>query len=111
LVKAASRRQKWIDQAQSLNLYMSEPNGRKMDELYKFAWTSGLKTTYYLRTTSATAPEKSTVQSSVLNAVKTTSREETNGNGLGYTVPVPFVTAAVDAKACLITDPDCEACQ
>jgi ribonucleoside-diphosphate reductase alpha chain len=111
LVKAASRRQKWIDQAQSLNLYMSEPNGRKMDELYKFAWTSGLKTTYYLRTTSATAPEKSTVQSSVLNAVKSTTREEPNGNGSGHSVKPTTVNATIEATACSITDPDCEACQ
>ncbi len=76
LIQAAARRQKWIDQAQSLNLYMSEPNGRKIDEMYKLAWQVGLKTTYYLRTTSATAAEKSTVQSSALNAVKNVTREE-----------------------------------
>jgi ribonucleoside-diphosphate reductase alpha chain len=108
LVKAAARRQKWIDQAQSLNLYMSEPNGRKLDELYRFAWTSGLKTTYYLRTTSATAPEKSTVQSSVLNAVKTTAREEKNGDGMHSFAPPATEPAG---NACSLTDPDCEACQ
>ena len=89
LVEAASRRQKWIDQAQSLNLYMAEPSGRKLDETYKLAWTKALKTTYYLRTTSATAPEKSTTQIGVLNKV-------------------PMAGAP---KACSITDPDCEACQ
>jgi ribonucleoside-diphosphate reductase alpha chain len=62
LVEAASRSQKWIDQAQSLNLYMAEPSGKKLDETYKLAWTKGLKTTYYLRTAAATAPEKSTTQ-------------------------------------------------
>lgn len=98
LIKAGSRRQKWIDQAQSLNLYMSEPNGKKLDEMYKLAWTSGLKTTYYLRTTSATQAEKSTVKNGALNAVAATT-----------------VTATADivqpGKACLITDPDCESCQ
>ena len=89
LVEAASRRQKWIDQAQSLNLYMAEPSGRKLDETYKLAWTKALKTTYYLRTASATAPEKSTTQIGVLNKV-------------------PMASAP---KACSITDPDCEACQ
>ena len=69
LIEAAARRQKWIDQAQSLNLYMAEPNGKKLDEMYKLAWTAGLKTTYYLRTTSATTAEKSTVRTGALNAV------------------------------------------
>lgn len=95
LVEAASRRQKWIDQAQSLNLYMAEPSGKKLDETYKLAWTKGLKTTYYLRTASATAPEKSTTQIGVLNKVPTASAAK----------------AQVQPKACSITDPDCEACQ
>jgi ribonucleoside-diphosphate reductase alpha chain len=91
LIKAASRRQKWIDQAQSLNLYMGQPSGKKMDELYKLAWRLGLKTTYYLRSLGATDSEKSTVAQGVLNAVQSTQSSE--------------------PKACLITDPDCEACQ
>src|SRR5699024_3322736 len=69
LVEAASRRQKWLDQAQSLNLYMAEPSGRKLDELYKLAWKRGLKTTYYLRSVSATHVEKSTITDHRLNAV------------------------------------------
>jgi len=69
LVEAAARRQKWIDQAQSLNIYMAGASGKKLDETYKLAWIRGLKTTYYLRTTSATQAEKSTVQSGRLNAV------------------------------------------
>ncbi|HEY9679134.1 MAG TPA: ribonucleoside-diphosphate reductase subunit alpha [Drouetiella sp.] len=100
LIKAGSRRQKWIDQAQSLNLYMSEPSGKKLDEMYKNAWTSGLKTTYYLRTTSATTAEKSTIKSGALNAVS---------------AAVPVATTEVPAtmvgKACLISDPECESCQ
>lgn len=94
LLECASRRQKWIDQSQSLNLYMAEPSGRKLDEMYKTAWRLGLKTTYYLRTTSATAPEKSTIQSAALNAV--------SGAAASLTA---------QPKVCSITDPDCEACQ
>ncbi len=91
LVEAASRRQKWIDQAQSLNLYMAAPSGAKLDALYKFAWKRGLKTTYYLRSLGATNTEKSTVENNALNAVKT--------------------DAASAPKACSIDNPDCEACQ
>ena len=71
LVKAASRRQKWIDQAQSLNLYMAQPSGKRLDTLYKQAWIMGLKTTYYLRSMGATSAEKSTIHDSALNAVQT----------------------------------------
>jgi ribonucleoside-diphosphate reductase alpha chain len=87
LVEAASRRQKWIDQGQSLNLYMAEPSGKKLDNLYKLAWARGLKTTYYLRSLGATAVEKSAT----------------------YTpenVPVES-----EPKVCSILDPECEACQ
>ncbi|MEY4194914.1 MAG: hypothetical protein RLZZ226_1282, partial [Pseudomonadota bacterium] len=95
LIEAASRRQKWIDQAQSLNLYMAEPSGKKLDILYKLAWIRGLKTTYYLRTLGATHVEKSTAFDGKLNAV----REAT-------------VTAVEpDTKLCAIDDPTCEACQ
>ncbi|MFT3742383.1 MAG: ribonucleoside-diphosphate reductase subunit alpha [Gammaproteobacteria bacterium] len=89
LVEAGSRRQKWIDQAQSLNLYMAEPSGKKMDTLYRMAWLRGLKTTYYLRTLGATSAEKATLATQTLNAVQ----------------PV------LSGKACAIDDPDCEACQ
>lgn len=92
LVKAGSRRQKWIDQSQSLNLYMSAPSGKALDELYRSAWRYGLKTTYYLRSLSATHVEKSTLQGTDgrLNAVPVT--------------PPP-------AEICSIENPDCEACQ
>jgi ribonucleoside-diphosphate reductase alpha chain len=101
LVEAASRRQKWIDQGQSLNLYMSEPNGQKLDALYKLAWIRGLKTTYYLRSMGATHVEKSTMDASRgsgLNAVGN-EHEETG------------TVATEAAKACSILDPDCDACQ
>jgi len=90
LVEAASRRQKWIDQAQSLNLYMAEPSGKKLDVLYRMAWLLGLKTTYYLRSLGATDTEKSTITDGVLNAVK-----------VDTSAP----------QACAIDDPDCEACE
>ncbi|MEV0286014.1 ribonucleoside-diphosphate reductase subunit alpha [Kribbella sp. NPDC050820] len=94
LVKAASRRQKWIDQAQSLNLYMAAPSGRALDELYRSAWRHGLKTTYYLRSQSATHVEKSTLQG-------------TDGRLNAVPVNLPAPTGAV----CAIDDPECEACQ
>ena len=64
LVEAAARRQKWIDQAQSLNIYMAGASGKKLDDTYKLAWVRGLKTTYYLRTMAATHAEKSTISKS-----------------------------------------------
>ena len=92
LIQAAARRQKWIDQAQSLNLYISQPSGKLLDALYREAWRSGLKTTYYLRSRSATHVEKSTLKGTdgKLNAVQLE----------------PSV-----GKACLINDPACEVCQ
>ena len=84
LIDCASMRQKWIDQAQSLNLYINQPSGKKLDQIYKYAWMKGLKTTYYLRSLGASAPERATVTDGQLNAVP---------------------------KQCSIDDPDCEACQ
>ncbi len=106
LVEAASRRQKWLDQAQSLNLYLSQPSGRKLDELYKLAWKRGLKTTYYLRTLSATSAEKSTGRGGELNAV-------TADGGTGKFTSRANVdnTPATDAKFCSIDNPECESCQ
>ena len=92
LIEAGSRRQKWIDQSQSLNLYMAEPDGKKLDTLYKQAWLRGLKTTYYLRSVGATHVEKSTLTDGKLNAVSNT--EDTD-----------------EVKMCSILDPECEACQ
>ena len=97
LVDAASRRQKWIDQAQSLNLYVAGASGKKLDITYRMAWLRGLKTTYYLRALAATTTEKSTVSDNSLNKV---SSEATTDPG----------PAAVPA-ACSLDDPDCEACQ
>ncbi|HVS27016.1 MAG TPA: ribonucleoside-diphosphate reductase subunit alpha [Burkholderiales bacterium] len=91
LVEAASRRQKWIDQAQSLNIYMAGASGKKLDEVYKLAWKRGLKTTYYLRTLGATSAEKSTARGGQLNAVP--------------------VGEAADEKMCSIDNSECESCQ
>ena len=99
LIDAASRRQKWIDQSQSLNLYIDEPNGKKLDIMYRMAWLRGLKTTYYLRSRSATTAEKSTIATGELNAVSATAQPET---------PQPVTTAP---SACSVLDPDCDACQ
>jgi ribonucleoside-diphosphate reductase alpha chain len=103
LVEAGSRRQKWIDQAQSLNIYMAGASGRKLDETYKLAWLRGLKTTYYLRTTSATYTEKSTVAAGSLNAVA----RDVAASGAVTAAGV----ADTDVRFCSIDDPDCEACQ
>jgi ribonucleoside-diphosphate reductase alpha chain len=105
LVEAGSRRQKWIDQAQSLNIYLAGASGRKLDEIYKLAWVRGLKTTYYLRTTSATYSEKSTVAPGALNAVSMA------GHAAGGAVAAPDSAPASDIKFCAIDNPDCEACQ
>ena len=100
IVDAASRRQKWIDQAQSLNLYIAGANGRKLDITYRMAWYRGLKTTYYLRALAATTTEKSTIDTGALNAVTASG------------APGPNQPKADDlAKACSLEDPDCEACQ
>jgi ribonucleoside-diphosphate reductase alpha chain len=96
LVDSASRRQKWIDQAQSLNLYINNASGKKLDVTYRMAWFSGLKTTYYLRSLAATGTEKSTVDTGNLNAVS-------NATAAPQPAPVP--------QACSLDDPDCEACQ
>ncbi|MDZ4125536.1 MAG: ribonucleoside-diphosphate reductase subunit alpha, partial [Hydrogenophaga sp.] len=108
LVEAAARRQKWIDQAQSLNIYMAGASGKKLDETYKLAWLRGLKTTYYLRTTSATQAEKSTGRTGQLNAVSMSSGVA--GISVAQAAPAADVPAT-DIKFCAIDDPGCEACQ
>ena len=112
LVEAAARRQKWIDQAQSLNIYMAGASGKKLDETYKLAWLRGLKTTYYLRTTSATAAEKSTVQSRTLNAVSPAAVETSSAlDRAAAAARLSTGAPATDIKFCAIDDPGCEACQ
>ena len=136
LVEAAARRQKWIDQAQSLNIYMAGASGKKLDDTYKLAWIRGLKTTYYLRTMSATHAEKSTVASGRMNAVSSGSAESHQGSGRsggagagqsgGMSMGSSALDmaaaaaadqmklagiAATDVKFCGIDDPTCESCQ
>jgi ribonucleoside-diphosphate reductase alpha chain len=100
LVEAAARRQKWIDQSQSLNLYIANASGKKLDETYKLAWVRGLKTTYYLRSLGATHAEKSTVKAGQLNAVPAESAVS------GARAGEPG-----EPKFCAIDNPECEACQ
>jgi ribonucleoside-diphosphate reductase alpha chain len=112
LVEAAARRQKWIDQAQSLNIYISGVSGKKLDDTYKLAWLRGLKTTYYLRSRSATHAEKSTVGAGQLNAVASSvdaayAIEKIATQAQSEMASVP----ATDIKFCAIDDPGCEACQ
>ncbi|PUE42223.1 ribonucleoside-diphosphate reductase subunit alpha [Limnohabitans sp. Hippo3] len=114
LVEAAARRQKWIDQAQSLNIYMAGASGKKLDDTYKLAWLRGLKTTYYLRTSSATQVEKSTVKAGSHNAVS--SGAPSSGmsvvDAAAAAAQVQMNTSpATDVKFCAIDDPGCEACQ
>ena len=120
LVEAAARRQKWIDQAQSLNIYMAGASGKKLDETYKLAWLRGLKTTYYLRTVGATHAEKSTVKAGSMNAVS--SGSGTVGSAFATSeAMMPKATSnstvasagepATDIRFCAIDNPDCEACQ
>ena len=119
LVEAASRRQKWIDQAQSLNIYMAGASGKKLDDTYKLAWIRGLKTTYYLRTMSATHVEKSTVTAGRMNAVS--SGAESLSSGPSGTSALDAAAAAArdqlaaspatDVKFCGVDDPTCESCQ
>jgi ribonucleoside-diphosphate reductase alpha chain len=121
LIEAGARRQKWIDQAQSLNIYMAGASGKKLDETYKLAWLRGLKTTYYLRTTSATYAEKATVAPSSLNAVpgagRNTSASAAVAKAGAAAAAAAAATAAAaaepatDIKFCSLDDPGCEACQ
>jgi ribonucleoside-diphosphate reductase alpha chain len=100
LIEAAARRQKWIDQSQSLNLYVADPSGKKLDALYRLAWQRGLKTTYYLRSRSATHVEKSTLKGTdgKLNAVASAAL-------------MPAAPDLSGAIACSIDNHECEACQ
>ncbi len=120
LVEAAARRQKWIDQAQSLNIYMAGASGKKLDDTYKLAWVRGLKTTYYLRTMSATHAEKSTVSSGRMNAVSSQSSTPSSAQSSSLLEAAAAAAqqqmtlsanAATDIKFCGVDDPTCESCQ
>ncbi len=100
LVESAARRQKWIDQAQSLNIYMAGASGKRLDDTYKLAWKRGLKTTYYLRSMGATHAEKSTIKTGQLNAVPESAMQSAAKSA-----------EAAEPKFCSIDDPECEACQ
>jgi ribonucleoside-diphosphate reductase alpha chain len=120
LIEAASRRQKWLDQAQSLNLYMAEPSGKKMDNLYKLAWVRGLKTTYYLRSMGATGAEKTSTAPTTATEAPAPSKPKPVA-AASTPAPVASSSSSIDdlvlgegmeaPKACSILEPDCEACQ
>ena len=128
LIECAARRQKWLDMGQSLNLYMCEPSGRKLHDMYMLAWRKGLKTTYYLRTLAATQIEKSTVDinkfglqprwvknRSASSDIQVARMDSDRSPGQSRTdIPSPHVVPVTEVSqynACSITDPDCEACQ
>ncbi len=117
VIEAAARRQKWIDQAQSLNIYMAGASGKKLDDTYKLAWTRGLKTTYYLRTVGATHAEKSTVKAGNMNAVSSGTSTASSGAMSSLEAAAAAAreqlsaTPATDIKFCGVDDPTCESCQ
>jgi ribonucleoside-diphosphate reductase alpha chain len=113
LVEAASRRQKWIDQAQSLNIYIAGASGKKLDDTYKLAWLRGLKTTYYLRTKAATHVEMSTVSKSRHNSVSSGAASSMSALDAAAAQARAQMSEAPasDIKFCAVDDPSCEACQ
>jgi ribonucleoside-diphosphate reductase alpha chain len=106
IVEAGARRQKWIDQSQSLNIYIGQASGKKLDETYRLAWLRGLKTTYYLRALGATHAEKSTVETGPRNAVPAGGALT---NATGSSAHQEQVVS--DEAVCKIDNPECEACQ
>ena len=119
LIRCAAVRQTYIDQAQSLNLYLAQPSGRRIDEMYRYAWHAGLKTTYYLRSKAATTVEKSSLKTGTSSQAGTSGQTSLAGNlgAVGMVGASTFDNAAVqfagspEVKACSIENPDCEACQ
>ena len=106
LIRCAASRQAYIDQSQSLNLYLAAPSGRKLDEMYRYAWHAGLKTTYYLRTKAASGVEKSSLKTS-----QGAIREDAATAAAAAFAAAVGGDAATDVKQCKIEDPECEACQ
>ena len=104
IIECASRRQKWIDMGQSLNLYLGQPNGRKLDEMYRLAWKKGLKTTYYLRTLGATQVEKSTIDINKFGLQPRWMKSKSASADIA-------IERQPEVRACSLDDPDCEACQ
>jgi ribonucleoside-diphosphate reductase alpha chain len=111
LIEAGARRQKWIDQGQSLNLYMAQPSGKKLDDMYRLAWKKGLKTTYYLRSLGATSIEKSTINTKGETTITPMSPVRVEARESFQPVMTTKIEAKSEAKVCSILDPECEACQ
>jgi len=109
IVEAGARRQKWIDQSQSLNIYIGQASGKKLDETYKLAWLRGLKTTYYLRTMGASHAERSTVKAGQLNSVSAEGGVPMVAKA--GEVAAPGAEGGAEISFCKIDDPECEACQ
>jgi ribonucleoside-diphosphate reductase alpha chain len=107
LIEAAARRQKWIDQGQSLNLYLAKPNGKAIDAMYRLAWQKGLKTTYYLRSLAATQVEKSTLDVNRHGIQPKWMKSKSESSA----IQVSRIDSSTTVKACSINDSDCEACQ
>ena len=110
LIECAARRQKWIDQGQSLNLYLAEPNGRKLNDMYFLAWERGLKTTYYLRTLAATQVEQSTVDVNRFGIQPKWMKSRSASSDVEVH-RAQEAAASAKSQVCSIDDPDCEACQ
>jgi len=117
VIECAARRQKWIDMGQSLNLYMCEPSGKKLHEMYMLAWNKGLKTTYYLRTLAATQVEKSTIDVNKFGIQPRWMKHASASADIRLDRPEEMTAAVVPAtdmtnvQACSLDNPDCEACQ
>lgn len=103
LIEAAARRQKWLDQGQSLNLYVAQPSGKLLDDIYRLAWRSGLKTTYYLRSMAATQVEKSTIDLNRHGIQPRWMKSKSASAEIGI--------MRSKRVGCEIDGPDCEACQ
>jgi len=114
LIECASRRQKWLDMGQSLNLYLAQPNGKQISEMYLLAWEKGLKTTYYLRSLAATQIEKSTTDVNRRGLQPRWMKNKSASANIQVqreAEPIPAEDEAAPVKACLLNDPTCEACQ
>ncbi|MBI3851490.1 MAG: ribonucleoside-diphosphate reductase subunit alpha [Verrucomicrobia bacterium] len=114
LIECASRRQKWLDMGQSLNLYLAQPNGKQLSEMYLLAWEKGLKTTYYLRSLAATQIEKSTTDTNRRGLQPRWMKNKSASADIQVQregEPVSAEAEAAPVKACLLNDPTCEACQ
>ena len=111
IIRCASRRQKWVDMGQSLNLYLGQPSGKKLDEMYRMAWRAGLKTTYYLRSLGATQVEKSTVDINKFGVQPRWMKNASTSADISVDRELETAERQPEVQQCAIDDPGCEACQ